>query len=76
MPGPGDYYSSPVAGDGKVYLINQRGDLSVISGDRDWQLLHRAKFGEDVHATPAIADGCIYVRTAGHLYCFGLAKIE
>lgn len=74
--GTGDYYSSPVAGDGKVYLISQRGDLSVISGEADWKILHRAKFGEDVHATPAIVDGCIYVRTAGHLYCFALAKIE
>jgi outer membrane protein assembly factor BamB len=72
----GDFYSSPVAGDGKVYLLNQRGDLSVVSGDADWRLLHRAKFGEDVYATPAIVDGCIYLRTAGRLYCFSLAKVE
>ncbi len=65
-----------MAGDGKVYLISQRGDLSVISGERDWKLLHRARFGEDVHATPAIADGCIYVRTSGHLYCFGVNKTQ
>ena len=29
-------------------------------------------FGEDTYATPAIVDGRIYLRTAGHLYCFGL----
>ncbi len=74
--GTGDYYSSPVAGDGKVYLINQRGDLSVVSGAADWRLLHRAKFGEDVFATPAIVDGSIYLRTAGHLYCFALSKVQ
>ncbi|MFN9970887.1 MAG: SMP-30/gluconolactonase/LRE family protein, partial [Phycisphaerae bacterium] len=32
-----------------------------------------ADFGEDVYATPAIADDRIYVRTTGHLYCFGNA---
>jgi hypothetical protein len=26
------------------------------------------------YATPAIVEGRIYLRTAGHLYCFGIAK--
>ncbi len=64
------YYSSPVGGDGKVYLISQQGDLAVLSAEPQWKVLARAKFGEDVYATPAIADGRIYVRTTGHLYCF------
>jgi outer membrane protein assembly factor BamB len=64
------YYSSPVGGDGKVYLISQRGDLAVLSAEPQWKVLSRARFDEDVYATPAIADGRIYVRTTGHLYCF------
>jgi outer membrane protein assembly factor BamB len=74
VPGPGDYYASPVAGDGKVYLANQRGDVCVISGEGEWKLLNRARMGEDIFATPAIVDGRIYLRTSGHLYCFGLAN--
>jgi hypothetical protein len=27
--------------------------------------------GDEVFATPAIADGRIYIRTKGMLYCFG-----
>jgi outer membrane protein assembly factor BamB len=72
LPGGGDYYSSPVGGDGKVYLVSQRGHLAVVSAAGDWKLLHRARFEEDVYATPAIVDGRIYLRTAGHLYCFGV----
>jgi outer membrane protein assembly factor BamB len=68
-----DYYASPVAGDGKIYLLDQRGRLSVIRAGRDWQVLSTSDFNEDVYATPAIADGRIYLRTAGHLFCFGLA---
>jgi outer membrane protein assembly factor BamB len=67
----GNYYSSPVGGDGKVYLLSQNGELTVITARADWEVLHTAKFGEDVLATPAIVDGRIYLRTAGHLYCFG-----
>jgi hypothetical protein len=66
----GSYYSSPVGGDGKVYLLSQDGELTVISAKADWEVLHTARFGEDVMATPAIVDGRIYLRTAGHLYCF------
>ncbi len=66
----GNYYSSPVGGDGKVYLASQNGDLTVISAEAQWQVLHSVRFGEDIFATPAIVDGRIYLRTAGHLYCF------
>lgn len=72
--GTGDYYSSPVAADGKVYLVSQRGDISVVKAGPDWQVLSHAKLGEEVFATPAIVDGKIYVRTAGHLFCFGLSR--
>jgi len=70
VPGAGNYYSSPVAGDGKVYLLDQKGRLSVISGEGKWKVLHRAQFGEETYATPALVDGRIYLRTHGHLYCF------
>jgi outer membrane protein assembly factor BamB len=66
----GDYYSSPVAGDDKLFLLNEEGKLTVISTDGDWQILHSADFGENTYATPAIVDGKIYLRTVGHLYCF------
>jgi len=68
----GDYYASPVGGDGKIYLLSQQGDLTVLSAEAKWQVLHAARFEEDVFATPAIVDGRIYVRTSGHLYCFGV----
>lgn len=70
----GDFYSSPVAGDGKIYVLSQRGLLTVIRAGRDWEILSSSDFAEDAYATPAIADGRIYLRTVGHLYCFGVAE--
>lgn len=69
--GTNNYYASPVAGDGKIYLLSQRGTLSVVSAADQWQVIHSAEFGEECFATPALLDGCIYLRTSGHLYCFG-----
>lgn len=71
--GTSNYYASPVAGDGKVFLLSQRGTLSVVSAEDQWTVLHSAEFGEEAYATPAIVDGRIYLRTSGHLYCFGAA---
>ena len=71
VPATGEYYSSPVAGDGKVFLLNQQGQLTVVSADGEWRVLHSADFGEAAFATPALAGGRIYLRTNGHLYCLG-----
>lgn len=66
----GNFYCSPVTGDGKMYLANEEGKVSVVSTSGKWDVLHTAEFGENVYATPAIVDGRIYFRTAGALYCF------
>ncbi len=69
--GTGNYYASPVGGDGKVFILSQKGMLSVVSAEDQWQVVHSVDFGEECFATPAIVDGHIFLRTAGHLYCFG-----
>lgn len=66
------YYASPVSGDGKVYVADEIGRLTVISATDKPEVLHTADFKEDVYATPAIVDGRIFLRTAKALYCFGL----
>lgn len=66
----GKYYSSPVAGDGKVYVVSERGTINVIQAQGEWELLHSAKLGEDCYSSPAIVGGQLVVRTVGTLYCF------
>lgn len=67
-----DYFSSPVAGDGKIYLVSESGEVNVLRAQLQWETISTAKLDEEVYATPAIVDGRIYLRTRGHLYCFGL----
>ena len=68
--GPGNYYASLVAGDGKVYLISERGVITVLKAARDWSILSSHDLGERILATPAIKEGRIYVRTDVAMYCF------
>jgi outer membrane protein assembly factor BamB len=65
-----EYYASPVAGDGKVYMISRNGTVSVLDAGADWKVAASGDFGEEVFATPAIADGHMWVRTATALYDF------
>ncbi len=65
------FYASPVAGDGKVYMVSDAGKAAVIAAGSDWKVLQTNDLGEAVYATPAIGDGCLYIRTATRLYCFG-----
>jgi outer membrane protein assembly factor BamB len=66
----GDYYASPVAAEGRLYLANQNGKLTVVKAGAEWEILSTSDLEEDCYATPAIVDGRIYVRTSRHMYCF------
>jgi outer membrane protein assembly factor BamB len=68
---PGDYYSSPVAADGKIYTVSEEGKVTVIKAGGDWQVLATNALNDSCHATPAIAGGKVYLRTQTTLYCFG-----
>jgi outer membrane protein assembly factor BamB len=66
----GEYYASPVAGDGKIFTLSKDGKLTVLDAGPGWREISTADFGEKSYASPAIADNQIYIRTSGHLYCF------
>ena len=66
----GNYYASPVAGDGKVYLASEPGVITVLKAGGDWDILSYHDFGERIMATPTIVDGEVYVRTDDALYRF------
>ncbi|HEX3227697.1 MAG TPA: hypothetical protein VHQ95_01960, partial [Pyrinomonadaceae bacterium] len=65
------YFASPVAADDKVFLIGQAGQVSVLKAAGEWEVLKVNELDDEVYATPAIADGRIYIRTRSALYSFG-----
>lgn len=66
----GPRYSSPVAGDGKIYTASAQGVVTVLAAGDELKVLSQHDFGERTLATPALAGGRVYVRTERHLYAF------
>lgn len=70
---PGEYYASPVAGDGKIYFVSKDGKASVVKAGAQWEMLSSGDLEEQVMATPAMVGNRILVRTSKTLFCFGAA---
>jgi outer membrane protein assembly factor BamB len=66
-----EYYASPVAADGKIFLVSASGKVTVLKADAQWEILAMNDLGEEVWATPAIAGGNLFIRTRNALYSFG-----
>jgi outer membrane protein assembly factor BamB len=71
---PGPFSASPVVGDGKLYVVNEPGAVTVLQlGDKP-EVLSVNSMGETLLATPAIAGGALYLRSDQHLFCVGVKK--
>jgi outer membrane protein assembly factor BamB len=70
----GNVSASPVLIDGKVYAPNEEGVVFVYAAAPAFKLLGRNPLGEHFIATPAVADGRLYIRGDNHLFCVGAKK--
>jgi outer membrane protein assembly factor BamB len=70
----GECNSSPVAGDGHVYLSNNDGTTFVVEAGKEFKLLSTNKLGERITASPAISGTELIYRTDSHVYCIGQGK--
>jgi outer membrane protein assembly factor BamB len=68
--GGGDYFASPIAVEGRVYVASAEGKVSVLRAGADWELIRMNDLHEPIAATPTIAAGSLFVRTHSKLYCF------
>ncbi len=65
------FWASPVVADGKLYVTSEDGITNVIKlGDKP-EVLATNNLGETLLATPAVAGGCLYLRSEQHLFCVG-----
>ena len=67
---PGQYLASPVAADGKIFMVSEEGKLTVLKAGAQWEVLAVNNLEDECYATPAISGGRIFVRTRGTLYAF------
>jgi outer membrane protein assembly factor BamB len=65
----GNFSGSPVYVDGKMYCINEAGDLVVMAATDKAEPLGSTPLEEYSQATPAVANGRMFLRTQSHLIC-------
>ncbi len=65
------FTASPVAFEGKILLTSEDGETFILKAGPKHEVLATNSVGEPVYASPAIADGLIFIRGAKHLYAIG-----
>lgn len=62
---------SPVVAGDVVYLTGLDGTTVVFTAGTEFEPFAKNKLGEDVAASPALAYGCLFIRSEKHLWCIG-----
>ena len=64
----GAFSASPWSYNGKIFLLSEDGDTFVIQAGPAFRLLGRNSLNEMALASPAVAGGSLFIRTATRLY--------
>jgi outer membrane protein assembly factor BamB len=65
------YRASPVFADGKIYCAARDGTVTVVKAGPKFEVLAENKLPDEMSASPAIANGRIYLRGWDALYAIG-----
>ena len=71
VPIPATFTASPIAFEDKILLTSEDGDTFVVKAGPKHEILGTNSVGEPVYASPAVADGHIYIRGERNLYSIG-----
>ena len=67
--------ASPTGADGKIYLMNQLGDVFVVRAGDQFEVLNQTSLGTSMknvsRASIAVSQGNLFVRTDTDLFCIG-----
>jgi outer membrane protein assembly factor BamB len=65
------FSASPILIEDRVYAVSEGGKVFVFAAEPKFKLLAKNDIGESVFATPAVADGKLFIRGKSTLYCIG-----
>jgi outer membrane protein assembly factor BamB len=67
----GHIWGSTLLADGKVYIGDERGDLTVLAAGREKKVISTTNLGSAIYSTPVAANGVLFVASQTHLYAVG-----
>jgi len=63
--------SSPIMVGDEILAIGESGDVVVFKASKEFEAVAKVNLKEAVYASPAAADGKVFIRGTSHLFCFG-----
>lgn len=67
----GSYSASPIWTDGKLYLLADNGDTTILDAAPKFRVLARNGIGEHCQASLVASAGQLFLRSEKHLFCIG-----
>jgi outer membrane protein assembly factor BamB len=64
----GNFVASPVIANGLVYLCDEEGRTTVVRTGDKYEVVTKNRLADGGKASPAVAGGAIFLRTATHVY--------
>ena len=65
------FIASPVASDGKIYIVDEEGTVYILQDGESFKLLAEIPMNDICMTAPAITDGMIIFRTKKYLVAVG-----
>jgi outer membrane protein assembly factor BamB len=69
-----EVFASPVLIGDRVLVLTAGGNALLFKAAKDYEEVAKLRLPEGVMASPAIANGKLYIRGTGHLFCYGEKK--
>ena len=63
--------ASPLLVNGQILCIDERGNVFTFPAEPKWTQPKKISLGESAYATPAAANGRLYIRGEKHLFVIG-----
>lgn len=67
----GDVTASPILVGDKILMVSEKGEVAAVKAEKEYEEPVKVSLGEGVFASPAVADGRVYIRGVNTLFCFG-----
>jgi outer membrane protein assembly factor BamB len=61
-------WGSPLLVDGKVYVGNEDGTLTILEASRTPKVIRTIDFPAPIYSSPVVSNGALYIATQTHLY--------
>jgi len=70
------HHASPLVINDLIHCLADDGRMFVLKAGASFELVATNAIGEECHATPAVADGQLFIRSTKHLWCIGKRGAE